>query len=286
MSEENNIKTTEKNDLELNEPKELSARSLVELSEQNEQRTLSEQNEPSARSLVELNEDNDLIDQVSTEYLIKATTISPCGHIFNQNTISKLVRDNKPCPACRGKIEQSIPCYTIRNIVEKKYPDSINSYTEYIPENDTTSTSSRFSNFGDIINNMNSPEIAAAIDAVSNNIANEYNRNRDTRFSSNTVIGEIGAIGLRGPTGSNESIGPVNLEQPPIPIPDDLFSMINNIINSDNFRSLFTSIMTQMNSPNRNNTNNNAPTNNNETITDNNIINTNTTPPNNDDSVV
>jgi len=74
--------------------------------------------------------ETELVDPISNELMINASIIVPCAHVLNENTILKLINDNKSCPMCRGKIERYIPCFPIRQMIERKYPEIVQKFNE------------------------------------------------------------------------------------------------------------------------------------------------------------
>jgi len=63
-------------------------------------------------------------DPVSAERMIKAVTVVPCGHIFNEDTVIQCLARNKLCPLDRTPIERYIPNYNIRRLAETADVDS------------------------------------------------------------------------------------------------------------------------------------------------------------------
>lgn len=59
-----------------------------------------------------------LEDPVSRELMVKAVTLVPCGHVFNEDTIINCLARNRLCPLDRQRIERYIPNFTIRNLAE------------------------------------------------------------------------------------------------------------------------------------------------------------------------
>jgi Leucine-rich repeat (LRR) protein len=57
-------------------------------------------------------------DAVSGELMIRAVTLFPCGHTFNEDTVIQCLAHNKLCPLDRRLIERHAPNYTVRHLAE------------------------------------------------------------------------------------------------------------------------------------------------------------------------
>ncbi|BBI16551.1 leucine-rich repeat domain-containing protein [Neochlamydia sp. S13] len=57
-------------------------------------------------------------DAVSGDLMIRAVTLFPCGHTFNEDTVIQCLAHNKLCPLDRRLIERHAPNYTVRHLAE------------------------------------------------------------------------------------------------------------------------------------------------------------------------
>ena len=59
-----------------------------------------------------------LEDIVSGELMTQAVTLIPCGHVFNEDTVLRILAGNGLCPNDRTPIQRHIPNYTIRDLAQ------------------------------------------------------------------------------------------------------------------------------------------------------------------------
>jgi len=57
-------------------------------------------------------------DPISCELMTRAVMIVPCGHTFNENTVTQCLAHNKLCPLDRQLIQSYVPNYAVRHLAE------------------------------------------------------------------------------------------------------------------------------------------------------------------------